>query len=95
MKISFSSLFYEFNVKFTKIIIEEKIIHKLEQRNKDNNKKTEEEQKPKFLIRPRNLKLWRSKCIAEKARIILTIKFTLDYKRFLNGFHIEETVCLF
>jgi hypothetical protein len=39
MKISFSSLFYEFNVKFTKIIIEEKIIHKLEQRNKDNKKK--------------------------------------------------------
>jgi hypothetical protein len=39
MKISFSSLFSEFNVKFTKIIIEEKIIHKLEQRNKDNKKK--------------------------------------------------------
>jgi len=39
MKISFSPSFSEFNVKFTKIIIEEKIIHKLEQRNKDNKKK--------------------------------------------------------
>jgi len=47
------------------------------------------------LIRPRNLKLWRSKCIAEKARIIVTIRFTLGYKRFLNGFHIEETVCFY
>jgi hypothetical protein len=39
MKISFSPSFFEFNVKFTKKIIEEKIIYKLEQRNKDNNKK--------------------------------------------------------
>jgi hypothetical protein len=39
MKISFSSSFSKFNVKFTKKINEDKIIYKLEQRNKDNNKK--------------------------------------------------------
>jgi hypothetical protein len=40
MKISFSPSFSEFNVKFTK-----KIIYKLEQRNKDNNKNRKTEAK--------------------------------------------------